>query len=224
MSTSIAQRAGAAAVIGAVAALAPIAVVSRADAATIHVCVKKSTGAMRQVSAAARCKHGERKLSWNSQGTAGKNGLPGAGGANGAPGASGAPGSNGAIAAYSAFEETPVPLEAVVVSKTLPAGRWAIFAGADVFARASTTGRLVLGCELDEAAHSVDFSTAYMPLLEREPGKFRAETAVSTQAAVTLSSPTTFELRCFGLHGVGTIEEIAAQEGSLLAVEVNSLS
>jgi hypothetical protein len=111
-----------------------------------------------------------------------------------------------------------------VVSKTLPAGRYLIFAGADLLARASTTGRVLLGCELDEAGHGLDFSNAYVPLMEREPGKYRAEAGAFTQAAVTLSAPTKFELRCYDLATAGTFEEIVAQYGSLEAIEVNSLS
>jgi hypothetical protein len=60
-----------------------------ADAATIYTCVKKKSGAMRVVSSKTKCKKNESKLSWNSAGPAGKNGLNGKDGANGKDGSPG---------------------------------------------------------------------------------------------------------------------------------------
>jgi len=62
------------------------------------VCVKKKSETARFVTKATKCKKGETKLSWNSQGPAGPQGSSGAPGASGAPGTPGAPGTAGATA------------------------------------------------------------------------------------------------------------------------------
>jgi hypothetical protein len=88
-------------------------------ATTIYACVSKKTGSMRIVSAKAKCKRGEHKLSWNASGPAG---VPGATGAAGSPGAAGI---NGVGADYASSVLGPTELAAseVVVTKTIPAGR-----------------------------------------------------------------------------------------------------
>ncbi|HEX3434213.1 MAG TPA: hypothetical protein VHT25_09150 [Solirubrobacteraceae bacterium] len=75
---------------------AAFAVVPQADAATLYACVKKEGGAMRLVSARAKCRRGvERRVSWNTSGPAGRNGANGANGKNGTNGANGKDGSTG---------------------------------------------------------------------------------------------------------------------------------
>jgi hypothetical protein len=69
--------------------LAALAVAPQAEAATIYACVKKKSGSARIVSKKAKCKKGESKLSWNSEGPAGRNGVNGANGSNGKDGAQG---------------------------------------------------------------------------------------------------------------------------------------
>ena len=57
----------------------PIPVVaSAAGATTIYACVNKKSGAVRIVSAKAKCKRTEHKLSWGSTGPAGPAGVTGA--------------------------------------------------------------------------------------------------------------------------------------------------
>jgi hypothetical protein len=68
---------------------------THANAATIHACLNKKTGAVRVVSSKAKCKKSEKTLSWNSEGPAGKNGLSGNNGLNGASGSNGTNGTNG---------------------------------------------------------------------------------------------------------------------------------
>lgn len=61
----------------------------------VHACVKvrgKARGTVRLVSAAARCKRGERKAAWSAAGPTGAAGQAGAKGDTGAPGPSGLPG------------------------------------------------------------------------------------------------------------------------------------
>jgi hypothetical protein len=86
----------AAAVIGMVGALLLVAFAAQADAATINACVAAKSGATRVVSSKAKCKKGEKKLSWGTQGLAGKNGANGANGAAGIQGPQGPQGPAGA--------------------------------------------------------------------------------------------------------------------------------
>jgi len=94
----------------AVAALLTVAVVGAALATEagaaklvgkngrIYACYKakgKSKGAVRLVGKKGRCKHGERKISWNVTGPAGKTGQSGENGSNGETGSSGATGEAG---------------------------------------------------------------------------------------------------------------------------------
>jgi hypothetical protein len=65
-----------------------------AQAASIFAC-KKKNGSIRIVSSRTKCKKGESRLVWNTQGPAGKNGANGRNGANGANGGNGANGANG---------------------------------------------------------------------------------------------------------------------------------
>jgi hypothetical protein len=62
---------------------------TQADAATIHACANKKSGAVRVLSGKAKCKKSETSLSWNSGGPAGKNGLNGNNGLNGVNGTNG---------------------------------------------------------------------------------------------------------------------------------------
>jgi hypothetical protein len=66
----------------------------QADAATLYACVKKN-GAARVYTKKPKCKKGETKLSWNSDGVQGRNGLNGLNGLNGPNGANGSSGTNG---------------------------------------------------------------------------------------------------------------------------------
>ncbi len=63
-----------------------LAMAPQSQASTIYACVKKS-GSPRIVSKTTKCKKHERKLSWSSQGPAGKNGAAGATGSKGETGA-----------------------------------------------------------------------------------------------------------------------------------------
>lgn len=71
--------------------LAAFGAASQAEAATIYGCVKKKGGTIHIVTKKAKCKKGESKLSWNSEGPAGKNGTGGTNGTNGINGANGTP-------------------------------------------------------------------------------------------------------------------------------------
>ena len=73
-------------------ALAALLAAPHADAATIYACFKKRTGAFHIVGKRSTCRRGERKLSWNTVGPSGANGLNGANGINGASGVNGVTG------------------------------------------------------------------------------------------------------------------------------------
>ncbi len=88
MSDPIKRRSAAAAFAVMAVLVASFALAPQAGASTITVCVKKSSGAVRLITGKAKCKKGEKKLSWNSKGPAGANGTNGT---NGAPGAAGQP-------------------------------------------------------------------------------------------------------------------------------------
>jgi len=62
---------------------------TQANATVIHACVKKKNGAVRIVSAKAKCRKSEKNVSWSQEGVPGKNGLNGTNGANGTNGTNG---------------------------------------------------------------------------------------------------------------------------------------
>jgi hypothetical protein len=64
---------------------------SQASAATYYACVKKNATA-RIYTRKPHCRRGESRLTWNSQGPAGRNGRNGSNGANGKEGSQGVPG------------------------------------------------------------------------------------------------------------------------------------
>src|SRR5882757_6581991 len=100
MSQSINRRALATLTSGAALMLSTVATAPQADAATLYACVKKN-GNARVFTRRPKCKRHESRLSWNTSGPAGRNGLnaangsPGAGGAAGRDGATGKGGVNG---------------------------------------------------------------------------------------------------------------------------------
>jgi hypothetical protein len=66
--------------------IAALAMAPQSQASTVYACVKKKSGTPRIVSKSTKCKKGEKKLSWGTQGPAGKNGGTGAAGAKGETG------------------------------------------------------------------------------------------------------------------------------------------
>ena len=84
-------------------ALAGLLLAQGAEASVIHACVKRTSGATRIVSAKAKCRKGEQKLSWNTSGPAGPAGRSGA---TGAEGKAGANGTDGAVAGFTESTST----------------------------------------------------------------------------------------------------------------------
>jgi hypothetical protein len=94
MSTSTIRRARNALIAAAALAPAALAGAPNAGAATLYACVKKN-GDAHIYTKRHRCRRGETKLSWNSQGPAGRSGEAGARGEPGARGETGAEGLGG---------------------------------------------------------------------------------------------------------------------------------
>jgi hypothetical protein len=116
---------------------------SGAQAATIHACVKPRSGATRIVGARAKCRHGEQKLSWNT------NGPQGPAGKNGVPGAEGKAGPSGLGPAFFAGAEGLSPLTeapTVIFTKTVPPGDYVINAPVLVRAEATTAKFVDANC------------------------------------------------------------------------------
>lgn len=102
--------------IGASLLLIALATAARASASTIYACEKKKGGSIRIVSEKAKCKKSEKKLSWNVQGPAGKNGLngkDGTNGKNGENGKEGAPGQPQKAVAFETVQESSIEPHAV---------------------------------------------------------------------------------------------------------------
>lgn len=90
MSTEARSRGTLAVALIAALMVAALAAASQAQASTLYACVKKN-GSAKVYTKKPKCKKGEKLLSWNTVGPAGKNGEKGANGANGTNGAPGQP-------------------------------------------------------------------------------------------------------------------------------------
>ncbi len=205
-----------------------LAAATAASATTIYACVSKKSGAMRIVSAKAKCRRGERKLSWSSTGPAGSGGAPGAAGP---PGAAGAPGANGVGADYSSFSFGPsalAPSEAgdIVVLKTIPAGTYFVSGKADV---AGTEGKaavfVVVICELVDSSstprlmepkEAIDIGEWVQQLSNSGTG-WEGATTMEMQGQLTTTVPTVLALVCDPVEGSkeATIDAFASQVSAL---------
>lgn len=142
-----------------VASVGSLAAVSASS--TISTCVKKKGGSIRIVSARARCRRGEKALSWNAIGPAGPRGLRGFTGAKGPTGATGSAGSNGAANGFVDTNPTvgahlTLPGTAsVVATLKLPSGRYVV--QGDVHVTAVSTGTKVT-CSLNGNEEKLDES------------------------------------------------------------------
>jgi hypothetical protein len=217
-------------VVAAVALLMP-AVASAAGATTIHACVNKKSGAMRIVSAKAKCRRTEHKLSWSSAGPTGPAGAPGA------TGAAGAPGANGVGVDYASMNQGLTPSEGltplgageagvVVISRALPAGTYFVNAKTVVGASKGKSPVFVLViCELVdstglpalvELGHALDFGEWAQALAKHE-SEYEGSTTLSMQGQLTATQPTTLALVCAPAVGgkEATVDAFASQLSAL---------
>src|SRR5262249_61962106 len=95
MPTLITRRSTATLVAAGALLFGTLAVAPEAGAATLYACVKKNGTPRVLTTKKPKCKKGETKLSWNIEGTAGKNGINGINGINGANGKDGKEGKEG---------------------------------------------------------------------------------------------------------------------------------
>jgi hypothetical protein len=196
------------------AALLALAAAPASSAATIYTCVSKK-GAMRVVSAKTKCKHGESKLSWSSSGPAGPAGVTGAAGATGAAGKQGASG-DGIDYGTSKIGKESVELakgsEAVVLSKTLPAGTYFVTAQTTLLvaeAKTSTLEAIACGIAdstgtpafLEPAGQALDESVWFQTLMSLGSGEFGASSNMALQTQLTTTAPTTLALMCATVEG-----------------------
>lgn len=197
------------AVVGAIALLMPAAA-SAAGTTTIYACVSKKSGAMRIVSAKAKCKHGEHKLSWGSAGPAGPAGATGAAGKQGANGV-------GIDFGTSKVGGESIPLatggEDVVLSRTLPAGSYLVSAQVTLLVgEAKTPLFVVVACGiadsagtpeiLEPAGKAIDESVWLQTLTTTgTAGEYGGDTDMPLQAQLTTTTPTTLALICVPLDG-----------------------
>ena len=190
-------------------ALAGLLLAQGAEASVIHACVKRTSGATRIVSAKAKCRKGEQKLSWNTSGPAGPAGRSGA---TGAEGKAGANGTDGAVAGFTESTSTTVvslpPLkEEALLSKVVPPGSYLVFAKAVLLAEAKSALVGSVLCALDDtpgtsftgggSGNELDISGWSSPLAEQEgASSFNAIGTVSLQGAVSSTLTTTLTLAC----------------------------
>ncbi len=114
-------RGGTLGVVAMGAVLASLAMAPAAGAATYHGCVSKKSDVLRLVSISKKCKKGEERISFNSQGPPGRNGSNGQNGANGANGTNGTDGTTG-------------------FTSTLPSGKTELGTWSGDLGEAATTG------------------------------------------------------------------------------------
>jgi hypothetical protein len=118
---------GVAAVLGLVAAAIPaLAAVTATTPVTYYACVTNKTGALKVVSATAKCATGQHKISWNSLGPRGPVGPRGPQGPRGVAGPAGVVNSH--IFQSSSFVALNSSSDTVVATLTLPAGDFQVSA------------------------------------------------------------------------------------------------
>lgn len=193
----------------------PAPAVRGAVAGVVKVCVKKRTGAMRQVSARRKCTRGERFVRWNLAGPAGRDGT------NGTDGTDGSPGARGPSNAYRSAMTDQAQLTAGssnLLSLDLPAGRYLI------------QGVVAI---LDPVGAGATPTALCRPVLDDVPisgainyvrfGFIGDPTSLNNvvSAGVELSSAGTVSLQCLTLSAGYTM---TAANGVLTAVEVETLT
>ncbi|MGD0453649.1 MAG: hypothetical protein ABSB69_08620 [Solirubrobacteraceae bacterium] len=213
-------------------AMAPASATAAPSSAAIYACVNKKSGAMRIVSAKAKCRRGERRLSWGASGPAGPAGAPGA------PGAAGKPGANGVGVDYAtskvSAEGTRLATggEDVVLSKTLPAGSYFVTAQTTILVgEAKSPLFVVVACGiadsagtpaiLEPAGKAIGESVWLQTLTESSKGEYGASTDMALQGQLTTTAPTTLALICVPIEGT-TGDSVEAFDPQLSALQTTA--
>jgi hypothetical protein len=192
----------------AASSLVALAAAPAASAATLYACVNKRTGAARVFTRKPSCRKHETRVSWNTQGPAGKTGVPGKNGTTGKTGPSGkngtngTDGSNGAANGYYAsateFAEFTGKTEFTVLGEAVPAGSYIVSAKTVVSSSAKLSTRAASVCELLVGGVVADTAGWDAGLVE-ESAKWVGEATLSLDAAVTVKARTTLSLVCSDL-------------------------
>jgi hypothetical protein len=218
--------------IGAMAAstLLALALAPAAGAAKIYTCANKS-GAMRLVSAKTKCKHGERKVSWNAAGPDGAQGAPGSPGVAGSPGAAGADGANGVGADYATDSFGPTLLSEsekgeVIVAKTIPAGSYLASATTTIGAgKGKGPVMMMILCELIdtpgtpslvEPPAALDVGE-WLQQLSNAGSEYEGASTLAMQGQLTTTEPTTLALVCAPVLGAkeATVDSFGSSVSAL---------
>jgi hypothetical protein len=212
-------------------ALIALAVASSAGASTLYACVNKRTGAARLFAYKPRCKRGQVRLSWNTQGPAGRNGVNGKNGATGKTGPAGKngnPGSNGTNGAVGGFAasksgstEFTGDVEATILTKALNAGSYIVSAKTVVSSTATAAIKAAAVCELLDGGPGAVLDSAGWDtgLVQEVPGSFIGEATLSLEAAVTFKATTTVALVCTDRSPDKEGQKIGAAFSQIVAVQ-----
>lgn len=229
--------------------LAAFAVASQAEASTLYACVKKS-GTARVFTKKPKCKKGESKISWNAEGPAGKNGANGASGTNGTNGTSGTNGTNGAVAGYVVVQSGEVSFtqleskesNALVMSKSLPAGSYIVNGNVEVIAAQVGTNEegggplttfVQMSCTLKDtptSGSSVSYTNSWSGVTSNPIIFFAAGLgSVPLDLAVTTTTSSVLTVTCTNVHNDGDNTSPSAftegaQDGVITAVQTTSNS
>lgn len=216
------------------AAAACLVAAPAAGAATIHACVKPKSGATRIVSAKARCRHGEKKLSWSTTGPQGPAGPAGAPGAAGTPGASGTGPAFVAGASETALTEVP----SLLFTKTIPPGDYVLVAPVLLSGHTATAEKLIdVGCFIvDKSGTSLTNSDLTgkstqlaglgsweSPLAKESASEFRATDTMTLAGALESKATNTVGVAC---DDVDTSPGVTAAVifSELVATQVSSIT
>jgi hypothetical protein len=233
MPTLTARRATAElAAIGALS-IAALATTPEADASTLYACVKKN-GTAHIYAKKPKCKKHETRLSWNSQGPAGRNGN-GSSGSNGSSGIEGKAGANGAVAGFAVGETNSIDLAGVFfaqipgMSKQLPPGSFIASAYIDLHASTNAGGgEAGVICSLIDTPtgggfgvfnqgiwHSAISAPSFAPF---------ADGQISIHLAFSAGSPSTVSVACGEFQSAGTNLSINTSFGAIVAVQTTTNS
>lgn len=160
--------------------LAALVTASQAGASTLYACVKKD-GTAHIYTKKPRCKKRETKLSWSSQGPAGRNGTSGANGVSGKEGLQGPIGPQGPGATTFTYDAVASATPTRVTVGTVPGGT----VSADCFMPALGEATLRVYLQTSDGSWSVDYT--YITDIKGTNETFTNHLAVP---AGTLSTPT----------------------------------
>lgn len=199
------------------------ALAATSSGSTISSCVKKKGGSIRIVHASTRCRHNERKLTWNAIGPAGPRGLRGFTGLRGATGATGSAGAAGVNGAVNGFADTnPSPVggklslsesekPSVVATLKLPAGHYVVQGDVHVTAvGAGTKGT----CHLEGNGEVLDQS-----IIDVSSAEGRTAGDLSLGGGLTLTAAGTASVSCTPEKGGN-----AAAGAKIIATQVTTLT